>query len=234
MTDDEGLLEEQRRYYQDRAPEYDDLWYRRGVYDLGAEGNARWFEETARLEAALDAFDARGDVLELACGTGLFTRHLVRNTRSVLAVDAVPAVLRINRERVTDPRVTYEQADIFEWSPPAGATFDEIAFSFFISHVPPGRFDAFWANVRSWLKPEGRVFCCDDLPGPVRPELEEAPPEGPHSSFRRRLVDGREYSIVKVFYTPGELTERLSALGWTVEVGTTGERFFHAVARPTG
>ena len=53
-------LREQSRYYEDRAPEYDDVWYRRGIYDLGPEANRRWFQETAKLEAALDDFAPSG------------------------------------------------------------------------------------------------------------------------------------------------------------------------------
>ena len=51
------------------------------------------------LEAALDAFAPRGDVLELAAGTGLWTRHLVRYADRVTAVDAVAEVLDLNRVR---------------------------------------------------------------------------------------------------------------------------------------
>ncbi|MDQ3210248.1 MAG: class I SAM-dependent methyltransferase, partial [Actinomycetota bacterium] len=114
----EQILADQSRYYEDRAPEYDDIWFRRGVYDLGPQGNVRWFEETARLEAALDELDASGTVLELACGTGLFTRHLAPRADRLIAVDSAESVLAINRDRVADPSVEYLHGDLFMWSPP--------------------------------------------------------------------------------------------------------------------
>ena len=40
--DVERILQEQARYYESRAPEYDDVWFRRGPYDLGPEGNGAW------------------------------------------------------------------------------------------------------------------------------------------------------------------------------------------------
>ena len=49
------VLGEMKAYYAARAPEYDDWWFRRGRYDLGEEGNARWAAEAAEVEAALDA-----------------------------------------------------------------------------------------------------------------------------------------------------------------------------------
>ncbi len=161
----EQILADQSRYYEDRAPEYDDIWFRRGAYDLGPEGNVRWFEETARLEAALDDLDVSGTVLELACGTGLFTQHLAPRASRLIAIDAAEPVLAINRERVADPTVEYVHGDLFTWSPPAGVQFDLIVFAFLISHIPPARFEEFWRRLASWLAPEGSVFFCDDIAG---------------------------------------------------------------------
>ncbi len=73
----ERLLAEQACYYCERAGEYEDWWFRRGRYDHGPEANARWFAEAAEVQAVLDRFKPAREVLELACGTGLWTRRLV-------------------------------------------------------------------------------------------------------------------------------------------------------------
>ncbi len=44
----EDLLAQQSRYYRDRAPEYDDWWFRRGRYDHGEKANDRWAAEGGR------------------------------------------------------------------------------------------------------------------------------------------------------------------------------------------
>lgn len=67
----ERLLAEQARYYRERAGEYEDWWFRRGRYDHGPEANARWFADAAEVQDALERFGPAGDILELACGTGL-------------------------------------------------------------------------------------------------------------------------------------------------------------------
>ena len=229
----EQILHEQHRYYEDRAPEYDDVWYRRGIYDLGPDGNARWFEETARLEAAVDELDVSGAVLELAAGTGLFTRHLAPRARTMIAVDVAASALAINRERVGDSRVEYVHADLYEWAPPSDQRFDLIFVAFLISHILPERFPEFWDRLSGWLAPGGTVFFCDDVAGTEarRSDPGEAVDDGPAFAHRRRLHDGREYTIVKILYEPAELGSRLAALGWHADIRTTGEEFFYAVAR---
>src|SRR5208283_4475857 len=107
----DDILQNQIDYYRARAGEYDEWWLRTGRYDRGAELNARWRAEVASVEAALDAWlsaRAPGNLLELACGTGLFTRHLARRVPRVTAVDASPEVLSLNRDRVAGAgRVEY-------------------------------------------------------------------------------------------------------------------------------
>jgi demethylmenaquinone methyltransferase/2-methoxy-6-polyprenyl-1,4-benzoquinol methylase len=72
-----GILDQQLAYYRARAGEYDEWFLREGRYDRGEEHKRAWFAEVAEVEAALAEARPRGDVLELACGTGIWTRKLV-------------------------------------------------------------------------------------------------------------------------------------------------------------
>ena len=153
-----AALKQQLDYYRARAGEYDDWWFRVGRYDRGPEANAAWFTEVARLEAALERFDPRGEVLELACGTGLWTRHLVAHADRVTAVDGAPEVLELNRTRTEalGASVTYVEANLFGWEPPRHA-FDACVFAFWLSHVPGDRF----ASSGRWCRPPcGRADGC--------------------------------------------------------------------------
>jgi SAM-dependent methyltransferase len=215
-----SLLDEQRAYYQARAGEYDEWWYRRGRYALDPAEERRWFADVASTELALDDFGPTGDVLELACGTGLWTRHLARHATSLVAVDASPAVLDRNRARDLGDHVRYEQADIFEWTPPE-SSFDVVFFSYWLSHVPAEHFASFWAKVASALRPAGRVFLIDshhhaELPGHVQ---------------NRVLNDGREFRVVKRFWQPTDLSAAVAPLGWhlTAHVSPHGH-ILHAEA----
>jgi SAM-dependent methyltransferase len=198
-------LEEQKRYYAERAPEYDDWWYRRGRYTREPELERRWLLDVSEVEEALRLFDPRGDVLELAAGTGIWTRRLVPAADRVVAVDANSETLALNT-----PAAELVVADIFSWEPPQ--QFDVVFFSFWHSHVPEERIDEFWELVRSALKPAGRVFLVDSGP------RGDATGDGRQV---RRLADGREFNIVKHYWMPDELRARLLPLGFSLDLRLT-------------
>ena len=231
--EERDLLRDQVEYYQARAGEYDEWFRREGRYDRGPEHRARWFHELATVEAALHKELQSGEVLELACGTGLWTQHLVKQHSRVLAIDASAEAIAINRQRVDSDAVEYIVADLFNWTPPV-SRFDAVFFGFWLSHVPPGHFDAFWATVRTALKPNGRAFFVDSL-------LEQTSTARDHHQLdesgevRRRLNDGREFRIVKVFYEPARLEQRLADCGWHGWVRSTGQFFLYgSVTRIAG
>jgi SAM-dependent methyltransferase len=203
-------LEEQKRYYAERAPEYDDWWYRRGRYELEPDALERWWADVAEVDAALDAFGPRGRVLEFAAGTGIWTRKLVGVADRVVAVDANSETLALNTLEAE-----HVQADVFEWC--SAERFDVVFFSFWHSHVPEERIDEFWALVRSALQPDGRVFLVDSGP------RGDATDDGKQV---RRLADGREFNIIKHYWMPDQLRARLLSLGFSLDLRLTANHHF--------
>ena len=202
-----------------------------GRYDHGPETNARWFSDVAEAHAALDHFKPTGDVVEFACGTGLWTERLLGDVMSVTAIDGSQEMLELCQTRVADPRVRYLQADLFAWEPER--TYDACFFSFWLSHVPEERFQEFWAKVRRAVRSEGRVFFIDSLRHDLASAVDHELPEPENPVMLRRLADGRGYHIVKRFYEPQALQQRLASLGWNAQVQTTGEFFIYGQAIPS-
>jgi len=225
MENLEPLLQQQIDYYRARASEYDEWFLRRGRYDRGPQANADWFADVAFLRGALERFRPEGDILELACGTGLWTQQLLATARRITAVDAAPEVLALNRERLHSGQVRYVQADLFAWRPEE--RYDVVFFGFWLSHVPPPRFDDFWRLVAESLKPGGRMFFVDSKYEPASTARDHRPGDPGAASVLRRLNDGREYRIVKIFYKPDDLQNRLQTLGWTAAVRETPHYFLY-------
>lgn len=230
--DDDDLLAEQRRFYRARAPEYDEWWLRQGRYDGGEELTAEWHRQVAAVEAALAAFGAIGDVLELAGGTGWWTERLARTADRLTVVDSSPETLALNRARVGRADVEYVVADLFDWQP--ARRYDVVFFSFWLSHVPRTRFGAFWALVRSCLVPGGRAFLIDNRNDPsLRANVKDpyVREYGPDLHLRR-LNDGSEHRVVKVMYEPDELRSLIEAEGWNADIQAT-RWFWFGAAQPS-
>jgi demethylmenaquinone methyltransferase/2-methoxy-6-polyprenyl-1,4-benzoquinol methylase len=233
MNDDRPLLDQQIDYYRARAPEYDAWWFRTGRFDRGDENNAAWHRDTEAVERAVDAMLAArrpANVLEVACGTGLFTRRLAPRVAHVTAVDAAPEVIAINRGRVARPNVDYVQADLFGFVPPS--RYDLVFMSFWLSHVPHARFDAFWGMVRNALAPGGIAYVVDSAHDPTSHAVDHPTPDRHAGIVTRRLDDGREFRIVKVFWEPATLTARLRGAGFAATIAETARYFVYGDARP--
>jgi demethylmenaquinone methyltransferase/2-methoxy-6-polyprenyl-1,4-benzoquinol methylase len=210
----DDILAAQVDYYRRRAAEYDATAYG----DLVA---AR-----ARIARLVAAMAPRGDVLEIACGTGLWTEALAAVADTVTAVDAAPEAVQIARSRVSAANVTFEVADVFSWSP--GRSFDVVFFSAWLSHVPKGRFEQFWRSLQGLLRVNGRVLFIDE-------HVDEAPKEtfvaGANDTVERRLADGSTFRIVKNFVDPQQLEASLRRLGWQCAVHRDGNDWVRGEAR---
>ncbi len=215
---DENAIAAQSRYYDLYAPEYVNPLAPSNLRSPGSRG-----ANTAR--DLIDDLSPEGDLLELACGTGGFTADLARHATSVTAIDASPQMLARNRMEVDLPNVRYIRADIFDWRP--DAAYDVIFFGFWLSHVPPTKFEDFWQLVRTCLRPGGRVaFVDEDDRSRTNDDVRSV--EGVPLA-RRALVDGRTLDVIKVFWKPDDLHARLDALGWNFSIQPVHDIFMYGV-----
>jgi demethylmenaquinone methyltransferase/2-methoxy-6-polyprenyl-1,4-benzoquinol methylase len=105
-------------------------------------------------------------------------------------------------------------------------------FAFWLSHVPESRFERFWKSVEEALRPGGRVFFIDSDRSEHSTAADHHLPEADEETMRRRLDDGREFQIIKRFYDPPLLQDRLAGLGFELEVRRSGEFFIYGSGRP--
>jgi SAM-dependent methyltransferase len=219
VLDDVGVTDEvlaaQLDYYRSRAAEYDETAYG----DLAAA--------EARIARLVGELKPTGRVLELACGTGMWTPSLAASADTVTAVDAAPEVIAVARERVNAATVTFEVADIFGWR--TQDSFDVVFFAAWLSHVPASRFEEFWRRLRDLLAADGRVLFVDEH---VDERGKERYVEGCDEIVERRLADGRVFSVVKNFVEPQRLAAELGRLGWDCTVRRDGVDWVYGDARP--
>ena len=215
-------------YYDARAPEYDDWYLRRGRYERGAIHDAAWNAEFDTAGRWLDGLPWHGEIVELAAGTGWWS-PLLASRGELSLYDASAAALDRARERLVahDLRAHLHVRDA--WAEPDRAV-EGLFMGFWLSHVPRDRLTEFLGLSRRWLKPGGRLAFVDSLPDAASGADDH--PEPADDLAVRRLADGREFTIVKVYYRPDELAGALTRAGFTeVEITTTGRFFVLGSAR---
>ncbi len=217
-------------YYEARAPEYDDWYLRRGRYARGPIHDAAW---NAELDAAgrwLDGLPIRGEIVELAAGTGWWS-PLLASKGELYLYDGTAAPLERARERLVAHGLRAHLHLRDAWAEPDRAV-DSVFTGFWLSHVPRDRLDDFLGIVRRWLKPGGTFAFVDSRFDPQSSAIDHPAPADDRSV--RRLDDGREFTVDKVYYEPADLASALGRAGFeSARVTTTGRFFLTGDARAT-
>lgn len=185
-----------KEYYRRRAEEFE------AVYDRA--GPARRAEIKRLSQAAQEALRGRR-VLEVACGTGYWTRLVSRTAREIIATDSVEEVLNVARRKIYHCPVTFRLEDAYRLSLEA-EEFDGGLANFWFSHLPRHRVDRFITGFHRTLRPQASVFLADNVLVPdVGGELISRA-EDDDTYRRRTLRDGSKHVIIKNYYSAEDLS----------------------------
>ena len=189
-------MSELREYYRRRAAEYDRIYEKPERQD-----------DLRRLEEWVTDWVRDRRVLELACGTGWWTRVIAGSAASVTATDANDEVLAIARERDYARPVEFALADAF--SPPAApGRFDTVVAAFWVSHLPLDGILPFLDSVDDCLQPGGRVVLLDNrfVEGSSTPIARHD--EAGNTYQKRALADGSGFEVMKNFFDARSIARR--------------------------
>jgi len=117
-------------------------------------------------------------------------------------------MIALNRERlgIRAENVTFIETDLFEWCPTQ--EFEVVVFCFSISHVPANLIDGFLSNDSAMLTPGGTVFFLDTRKEHTSTAADHVFPSRDQEVMTRRLADGREFSIIKNFWSATVLEDK--------------------------
>jgi demethylmenaquinone methyltransferase/2-methoxy-6-polyprenyl-1,4-benzoquinol methylase len=211
-----------RAYYAARAPEYDDWYLRRGRYSHGALADMAWSSDLDAATMWLDGLPIQGEIVELAAGTGWWSPLLAQKGQLSI-YDAVEEPLDRARDRLLAHGLAAHIHVRDAWAEP-DRPVDALFTGFWLSHVPRQRLSEFLALARRWLKAGGVYAFIDSRLDPQSSARDHPPPAEDMSV--RRLADGREFTIPKIYYAPDELESALREAGFSAAEVTTTSRFF--------
>jgi demethylmenaquinone methyltransferase/2-methoxy-6-polyprenyl-1,4-benzoquinol methylase len=193
----------ERRYYDQRAAEYDDFYLGTGLY--AQRDRPGWAEELTALKSVLASLRF-GSLLDVACGTGFLTECLRGN---VVGLDQSAAMLAVARSRV--PHASLVRGDGLHL-PFRSKRFDCLFSGHFYGHLDVASARLFLAEARRVAK---SILIVDAA------KRAEVPAE---EHQQRVLNDGSRHVVYKRYLTP----ERLMAEIGTGQVLHSG-RWFVAV-----
>jgi len=100
-----------KTYYAARAAEYDSWYLRRGRYARSPEADAAWAADLEAAASWLNGLHMRGDIVELAAGTGWWSTHLAKKGLVAL-YDANAEPLDIAQQRLAERGQLVQVAEI--------------------------------------------------------------------------------------------------------------------------
>ncbi|MGP1682471.1 MAG: class I SAM-dependent methyltransferase [Giesbergeria sp.] len=198
MSNDQSAMQS---YYAARASEYDRI-YLKPERQTDLRAIERWLPHKF--------VGAR--VIEIACGTGFWTKFIAPVAAHVLALDTAAETISIAKNRVSAGKVDFLLGDAYALSQHIGQ-FDAAFAGFWFSHIPRTRRRQFLLGLAARLEPGAKVVFLDNryVEGSSSP-LTARDAEG--NTFQtRQLSDGSTHMVLKNFLTEAELLELVSGYG---------------------
>ncbi len=198
MNDEETIA-----YYGKRAGEYDKIYLR---------DNPERQAELAAMYALSCRTLAGKHVLDLACGTGFWTRIVADTAASIVGLDINPTMLAEAERKKYHCPTQFVAADIYH-PPLIQPACDGLLATFVISHVRRQDMAGLAQTIRALLPPKAPAFFCDN--NPITEVTRDVIPgdDGRNTYKKRQLESGEEYTILKNYFSREELPDLLAPWG---------------------
>lgn len=185
------------QYYSDRAKEYDEIYTR--------QDEIRQQEQKQMYEQMKKVFNGK-NVLEIASGTGYWTKAIAEVAKEVAATDVSDEMQKECKKRLEGYKnIKFLKMDAYKLDIDTDKNYNAACANFWISHVPKSRLDEFLTNLNSKLGSGTVVFIADNVyvPG-IGGEFIAKP--GIEDTYKiRKLANGKTYEVLKNYYQEKEL-----------------------------
>lgn len=196
------------RYYEQRQEEYETIYVK-----PERQNDLAWLE-TELLKAVKER-----DVLEIACGTGYWTRRMAESARSVYATDVSAQLAARALASCHVANVTSGTLDAY--AIPESSEYDCVVAGFFYSHVPVNEQQRFFSSIAEATKPGSWIILFDNryVEGGSTPISRRA---ATGDTFQvRHLSDDSSYEVLKNFPSSAELSAVLNQYFGNVAIHET-------------
>jgi demethylmenaquinone methyltransferase/2-methoxy-6-polyprenyl-1,4-benzoquinol methylase len=209
-------------YYDERAPEYEE------AYTLGT-GTASMrdpevFKAEAQVLTGVVAANARGRLMDLACGTAYWLPHYGPQCSHVMLFDQSSKMLAEARVKANHlgmvDRCVFLQGDFFDQEFDE-SSYDTALVGFFLSHVTEAQEPLLFDALRRMLGSSGRFLILDSAWSAERSKVNEKV-----ERQTRRLNDGTAFEVYKRYCDSSDLARWTRNYGAELRIEHVGPAFY--------
>lgn len=230
---DPDLRRRMLRYYDERAPEYEEA-YTRGTGTASISDPEVFKLEAATLAGIVRRF-ARGRLIDLACGTAYWLPHYADVCGRITLFDQSENMLAESRAKVERLGITERcmvvRGDVLD------CEFDRQGYDcalvgFFLSHLTEAQESLLFGALEHMLAPSGRFLVLDSAWSDERARF-----NAKVEQQQRRLNDGTAFEIYKRYLDRTDLSTWPEKYGVAMRIDYFGEAFlavsgqFHSADR---
>ena len=206
-------------YYNERAPEYEEA-YTLGTGTASITDPSVFTAEIVSLAGVVGGF-GNGQLIDLACGTGYWLPHYVRNCSRVTLFDQSERMLEECERKVRvlghADRCVVIRGDAFDYDF-APVAYDCALIGFLLSHLSEPQEAELFQKVRRMLRPSGRFLILDSAWTELRATFNRKV-----GRQTRQLNDGTQFEIYKRYLDREDIARWTEEYHVTIRVEHFGE-----------
>lgn len=190
------MSDDMDKYYDQRAPEYEQIYYR---------DNAERQDELKQAREQLLDLAAGRRVLDLACGTGYWTQVASQTAAEVVALDQSMGMIIEARKKEYVCPVEFVQGDLYAHGLKPDS-FDLVLLCFWLSHHSRADFGRLFAPLIEPARASAKIWLIDNNP-PAESSVNQSLRIDEHgNNYKYRyLDDGTRFVIMKNYFSETEL-----------------------------
>jgi ubiquinone/menaquinone biosynthesis C-methylase UbiE len=211
-------------YYDERAPEYDDIYLGRSP---GVPEPEAYRQDVEAVKKICSDF-GRGHLIDIGCGTGYWLPYYAANCMEITLVDQSRSMLiecqKKAKESLESEKVHFVKGDFFTIRF-LSKIFDCAVIAFLISHLAEDDESIFFKKLKMIMKSEADVLWIDSSWSQLRSKYRDK--EG----YQKRVLrDGRSFSIFKRYFEESDVQAVLRKHSLRLRSLYMGDVFFAANA----
>ncbi len=149
-------------------------------------------------------------VLDLACGTGYWSKVASETAKEIVACDIAPEMISQAKNKNYNCPIGFAVSDLHQLAFNPGI-FDLIILGFWFSHEPKQNYGVLFDSIIAPLKTGGQIWMIDNNPPAEGLQNDTAGSDKHGNNLKlRRLQNGDEYVILKNYFSKDRLEKVLS------------------------